>query len=95
MADHSSKQTTDHDTIKKWATSRGGKPASVKDTGGGDDPGLIRIMFPDQPNADDDGLKEISWDEWFEKFDENKLALTYQEETSDGEKSHFSKLVSR
>jgi hypothetical protein len=29
-----SKTTTDHDEIKKWVESRGGKPATVKGTGG-------------------------------------------------------------
>jgi len=34
-------------------------------------------------------------DEWFQAFEENKLAFLYQEETKDGEESRFSKLVSR
>lgn len=95
MADHASKQTTDHDEIQQWADARGGKPAAVKGTGGEDDSGLIRLRFPDQPHSDTDDLKELSWADWFEKFEENKLALVYQEETSDGKTSHFNKLVSR
>ena len=91
----SSKQTTDHDEIKKWAESRGGKPATVKSTHSDDDPGLIRLMFPDAKNADDDALEEISWDDFFEKFEDSKLALLYQEETSGGDKSNFNKLVKR
>ena len=43
----------------------------------------------------EDKLQPISWEEWFEKFDERKLALVYQEETADGEKSNFNKLISR
>jgi hypothetical protein len=84
-------QTTNHDEIRKWAEARGGRPASVKDTGSGDDPGIIRIDFGDQ----DAGLERISWDEWFEAFDDNNLALVYQEKTADGEESRFNKLVSR
>ena len=38
--------TTDHDEIRKWVESNKGKPAGVKDTGGGDDPGILRIDFP-------------------------------------------------
>lgn len=87
--------TTDHDEIRRWADARGGTPARVGGTGSGDDPGLIRLMFPGAPQAEDDNLEEISWDEWFEAFDENGLALVYQEETSDGEQSRFNKLVSR
>ena len=90
-----SQTTTDHDSIRSWADARGGRPARVHGTGGGDDPGLIRIMFPDVPQADDENLEEISWDDWFDAFDENGLALVYQEETADGERSRFNKLVSR
>jgi hypothetical protein len=90
------KVTTDHDFIRRWAEARGGRPAAVKSTARGkDDVGIIRIEFPHAPHAKDDNLEEISWDEFFEKFDEAKLALLYQEETADGAKSNFSKLVGR
>jgi hypothetical protein len=85
--------TTDHDLIRQWAESRGAKPAAVKNTGGGDDPGIIRLDFPGYSGAD--SLEEISWDEFFEKFDESRLALLYQDETADGEQSNFNKLISR
>lgn len=90
-----SKTTTNHDEIRKWAESRGGKPACVKGTGGKRDPGMIRLEFPGARNANDDKLEPISWEEWFNAFDENKLALLYQETTRDGEESRFNKLVSR
>jgi|SRR4051794_26233815 len=90
---HSSQTTTDHKKIQKWAEERGAKPASVRGTGGKNDVGLIRLDFPGYSGGD--SLEEISWDEWFEKFDESGLALVYQEETSSGEKSNFNKLVSR
>ena len=81
--------TTDHDTIRKWAESKGGKPAAVKRTHKGDDVGIIRIMFPDNPQSEHQSLVEISWDEFFEEFDERKLALLYDE------KSLFSKIIGR
>lgn len=87
--------TTDHDEIRKWAKARGGKPAAVKTTHRGQDPGIIRLIFPDAPNADDDSLEEISWDEFFRKFDEAGLALLHQDKTSDGKPSFFNKLISR
>jgi len=87
--------TTDHDEIQSWAEARGGRPAAVSGTGSGNDPGILRIEFPDAPQSDDDALEEISWDEWFEAFDANGLALVYQEQTSDGQESRFNKLVSR
>lgn len=87
------KTTTNHTEIQEWAEARGAKPSCVKDTGGKKDVGVIRLDFPGY--SGEDSLTEISWDEFFEKFDHNKLALLYQEETKDGEKSNFNKLVSR
>jgi hypothetical protein len=87
-----SKTTTDHDTIRRWAEQRDGVPASVKGTGDDDDPGILRIDFP---GGDEDSLEPISWEEWFEKFDENKLAFLYQEKKASGEGSTFFKLVKR
>ncbi len=47
-ADHpgGSVTTTDHAAIKAWAEARGGRPAAVEGTGGGDDVGIIRLEFP-------------------------------------------------
>lgn len=89
----SSKTTTDHDTIRTWAEERGGKPAAVAATGSQDEPGIIRIDFPGY--SGEDSLKEISWEEWFAAFDDNNLALVYQDTTADGERSNFNKVVSR
>jgi hypothetical protein len=88
-----SKSTTNHDEIRRWVEARGGRPAHVKETGGGDDPGILRIDYPGR--GDDESLEDISWDEWFDWFERNELAFLYQEETSGGDESRFSKLVSR
>jgi hypothetical protein len=80
--------TTDHDKIRRWAEQHGGRPASVSATGSADDPGILRIMFREAPQHDDDALGEISWDEWLRAFDENDLALIYEPD------SNFNKLVS-
>ena len=63
MADNT---TTDHEEIRRWVEERGGVPATVKDTGDGGDPGVLRIDFPGY--GDDDALEQISWDDWFDKF---------------------------
>jgi hypothetical protein len=89
------KVTTDHDEIRKWAEARGGRPAAVRSTQSKKATGIIRIEFPDAPNAKDDNLEEIFWEEFFEKFDESNLALLYQEETARGQRSNFNKLVGR
>ncbi len=85
--------TTDHEEIRKWAEARDAKPSCVKGTGDSEDVGLLRLNFPGY--SGEDSLQEISWDEFFDKFDEQGLALVYEEETSEGKKSNFNKLVSR
>lgn len=89
-----SRTTKDHDEIRNWAEERGGKPAHVSRTGSKSDIGILRIEFPGATASNDANLEEISWDQFFEKFDELGLALLYQEETAGGEKSNFNKLVS-
>lgn len=94
MADSSSKTTTDHDEIRRWVEEHDGKPASVRGTEqGGDDAGILRIDFPG--GAGEDQLEHISWDDWFEKFEDSDLAFLYQEQKASGEDSTFFKLVSR
>jgi hypothetical protein len=83
------KTTTDHEEIRRWVEERGGWPARVIGTGGDEDPGLLRIDYPGY--SGEGKLERISWEEWFEKFDEKDLAFIYQDEGD----SRFSKLVSR
>ena len=87
----SSKRTTDHDQIMKWAESRGGQPAAVKRTRGAKETGLIRIDFPGYSGSK--SLEHISWDDFFKKFDKSKLQLVYQDKTKEGKKSRFNRLV--
>jgi hypothetical protein len=84
----SSKTTTSHEEIRKWAESRDGHPAVIKTRGKG---GVLRIDFG-EPEED---LEQISWDEFFQIFDENKLAFLYQDKTQDGGTSRFNKFVER
>ena len=87
-----SQVTTGHDRIREWAEQRQGKPARVAGTGNGET-GLLRIDFPEYGN--EGRLEEISWEDFFEKFEARKLAFLYQEENRSGEQSRFNKLVSR
>lgn len=82
--------TTDHEVIRRWAEQRGAQPAKVKGTGKGGDIGIIRLNFPGYTGQK---LEPITWEEWFEKFDDDNLALLYQEETAEGDKSNFNKIV--
>ncbi len=88
-----SRTTRDHDEIRKWAEARGAVPAEVKGTDRAGQTGILRFEFPNAPNHNDGKLQEISWDEFFEKFDQNDLELVYQEKTAEGAESNFNKLV--
>jgi hypothetical protein len=93
MATSTTKKTTDREEIRRWVEEHGGQPARVRGTGGDGDPGVLRIDFPG--GAGEDDLEPVSWDEWFEKFDQENLAFLYQDERASGEDSTFFKLVNR
>jgi hypothetical protein len=88
----SSKTTIDHNEIREWAESRGGQPSSAG--------GVLRIDF-DEPahakakNDNDSRLEPITWDKFFEIFEDRELAFLYQEETANGKESRFNKFVDR
>ena len=88
-----SKVTTNHDEIRQWVEERGGHPARVKDTESKNSPGLLRIDYPGY--SGDNRLEAISWDEFFDAFEDNNLAFLYQDKVSGGEQSRFSKLIDR
>ncbi len=92
----SSDTTTDHEVIRRWVEERQGHPARVRDTGGKNDAGLLRIDF-DEPNPDDRDarLEPIEWDDFFKKFDDSGLAFLYQDTLKSGEQSRFFKFVQR
>ena len=70
---------------------RDGVPATVKGTEkGSEHVGILRIAF-----TDDDNLEPVEWDEFFDKFDKEKLEFLYQDETQDGDTSRFFKFVQR
>lgn len=83
----SSQVTTNHDVIREWAERHQGSPAHVKGTGSGDDPGILRIDFPGF--SGEESLEHIDWEQFFEWFEKNNLALVYRDE------DRFNKLVSR
>lgn len=85
--------TADHEIIRKWAEERGGVPSTVKGTSPSGQTGLLRIYFPDF--GKNTPFQEISWEEFFKKFDEKNLAFLYQDKTRDGKPSRFFKFVAR
>lgn len=88
-----SKTTDNHEKIKKWVEDREGKPALmdgiVPEKGGG---GMLRIDFMD---ASDGPLHQISWDKFFEIFEDTNLLFLYQEGTKEGGKSKFYKFINK
>jgi len=84
--------TTDHDEIRRWVEERGGRPSRVASTESDKDGGgILRIDFGEP----EDSLEEISWDDFFETFEDRKLAFLYQDKASSGGKSRFFKFVRR
>jgi hypothetical protein len=90
-SERSAKATQDHEVIRRWAEARGGRPATVRRTADGE-PGILRINFPGYAEQ---SLENISWDEWFRKFDEKDLVFLFQERTAEGDLSRFFKIVDR
>lgn len=87
--DGQSLATRSHEVIQRWAEERGAKPATVPDTGPEDSIGVLRFNFPGYGGQ---SLQEISWDEWFQPFDERQLVFLYQERKADGNQSNFFRL---
>jgi len=79
----------DHDAIRRWAKARGGRPSRVRNAGR--DGGFPRFDF----DGEDAALEEISWDMFFEIFDESELALLEQEQTATGKTSRFFRFIHR
>ena len=96
MASSETKTTTDHNEIRKWVEARHGFPAAVAGTGDGDlvngDPGALGIDLPG--GAGEEKLLPLSWEDWFDKFDSERLAFVYETRKAGGEGSMFYELVS-
>ncbi|NKX51274.1 hypothetical protein HER39_11995 [Arthrobacter deserti] len=80
--------TTHHEVIKQWAEARNATPATVSGTEHGDHLGVLRFDF----GGDSEGLRHVSWEEWFNPFDGRGLNFIYQEQRSDGQQSNFFRL---
>ncbi len=84
MADSSSKETTNHGEIQRWAEALGGQPAVIDHPNARADKRGIRIDFPGKR---DDAIKDIthpvSWDEFFRVFEDQQLLLAYDDNPTD------------
>jgi hypothetical protein len=91
--DSESKVITDHEEIRRWIEERGGQPAWVRDSEEGGEAGILRVDF--EGYGDDAALEKISWEEFFKKFEESRLAFLYQDKTASGGTSRFNKFINR
>ncbi len=82
--------TTDHDFIRHWVEERGGRPAKVKGTESGEGGGILRVDFAEP----DEKLEKISWEEFFDIFEDRQLALLHQDKQGKST-SRFFKFVRR
>ena len=80
--------TTDQSRIRNWSDDRDGRLAKVSAGGTG---GILRIDFGEP----EEGLTPIAWEENFEIFEKNQLAILHQDRTADGQISRFSKFIDR
>ncbi len=75
------RRTDDPTLIRSIVEEHGGYPGHVRQSEGRGDHGLLRIGFRDQ----DEDLKEITWEQFREEFEEKELVGVYAEDGSDVE----------
>lgn len=75
---------TDHEAIRNWAAARIGAPAIVDISPTAGTQPMLRIVFDQQAYQDQDmperpvnagGIELVEWDDWFQEFDSQDLAL--------------------
>jgi hypothetical protein len=78
------RRTADHGEIQRWITEHGGKPALIQG-------GILRVDFRER----EQGFEEISWEQFFQIFDEHALDFVYEEEPPEGGEVRSFKFVAR
>lgn len=80
--------TTNHAEIINWTVDNNGLPAHVPATSKSNDIGVLRILF-NNTKVQKNAVTPIAWGQFFDKFEEQKLALLYDPKT------RFYKLIKR
>lgn len=83
--------TTDHGTIRNWIESNDLAVARTAETDRSRSDGLTIVT----EGRSDDSIKEVTWDEFFETFEDEGLAFTYRTETMGPEEQLYYEFVSR
>lgn len=68
------KITTDQEEVRIWMEEHGGIPAVTNRSQNGGE-GILAIKFGDDPT-----MEEVSWQEFFDRFESSSLALRYDGE---------------
>jgi hypothetical protein len=83
-ADHDTTTTVDHSDIKRWVEHHDGVPA--QETASESHPVRLQLIFPadtatteQTPTPETDHTEEISWTRFFERFEDENLALRYRD----------------
>jgi hypothetical protein len=71
------KVTTDHEFIRDWVERRGGCPTALRRSGRAR-AATLQVEFPGRLRTEQ-LLSPISWDEFFDRFEQHKLAFVYQD----------------
>ncbi len=82
------RMTIDHELVRAWAENREGYPGRAKGVG---EEGTLKIGFKEKES----GLEKVTWEEFFEIFDENDLAFVYESGANDDKSNRFFKFVRR
>lgn len=77
--------TYDQETIRRWADDHGLIPATVDDLSNGPDP-VGELTFA-EPGGSYGTVRSIDWSEFFDKFEDDDLALVFDDEEEDEESS--------
>lgn len=87
-----SARTVDHRRIRQWADDRKGRPVAVK-YAGTDPTATLRFEFGDR-RVDPD-VDELTWTDFFERFEDLRLAFVHERRGPAGERGEFHKFVPR
>jgi hypothetical protein len=83
------KVTTNHNEIKKWITEHGGVPALSQESPDADE-NALRIKF-DAASP----YRDIGWTEFFDRFESDKLALSYSDYVIKGDEELSFNFINR
>jgi hypothetical protein len=91
------KTLTSRDEIRQWATARGGNPMLMETPDGTGSRTLLNLTFGQEAlNSDNNegpdrvgGYQLVSWDDWFDALDANRLSLRVSDDPSGGNEAEF------